>query len=823
MENSELFNTENVSAWAEIILPLAVPNVFTYSLSGSVAEKAQPGCRAEVIFGNKKKYAGIIKAVHRTKPSFPTKPVLNILDDEPLLYPQQLKLWQWMSDYYMCTEGEVMIAALPANFKLSSETVVIFNEDAGDDFSNLGNDEFLVAEALLIKRQLRITEVQQILDSSHVYPVIKRLIEANVCFIWEEMSERYKIKKEYFVTLRPDYFIEEALAKLLNEWKGAPKQNELLLAFLHLQKTEGEVLQASLLKKAGATNAQLKGLIDKGILISSKQAVDRVRQLPKKVNIDFTLSNAQANALSTIQTSFEHKHVGLLHGVTSSGKTQIYIKLIEQYFLAGKQVLYLLPEIALTAQIIRRLQKHFGGNIAIYHSRFNQHERVELWNKVRTGEIKIVLGARSALFMPFKNLGLIIVDEEHDASFKQQDPAPRYNARDAAIFYASLFNAKVLLGTATPALETYFNANAGKYFYVQLKGRYGDTALPQMEIVNTQQVAAKGKVMLSPQLKEAIANTLANGKQVILFQNRRGYNPYLICGTCGHIPQCIHCDVSLTLHKFSNKMHCHYCGSTYPKLVECTQCGAVNWMERNFGTEKIEEQLESDFEQYRIARMDVDSIRGKTAHDNLISLFEQKRIDILVGTQMVVKGLDFENVTLVGILDADGLLSFADFRVNERAFQMIEQVSGRAGRRAEQGNVLIQAMNVKHPVLELVMQHDYDRFYNFEIENRKEFHYPPFSRIVTLTLKHKDKQKVEHAAQFLARHLQQDFQQYMSGPAAPIVPRIRNQYIFEIMLKLPKAGDKPSLYKKVIRHHINLLLSDAAYKAVTVVADVDPM
>lgn len=823
MEGDKLFDNEKVSMWAEVILPLAVPNVFTYGVPEPLAGKAFAGCRAEVVFGNKKKYAGIIRAVHHTKPSFPVKPLLNVLDDEPLLYAQQLKFWRWLSEYYMCTEGEVMIAALPANFKLSSETVLIYNEDAGEDFSNLGNDEFIVAEALLIKKQLKLVEVQQLLDSAHVYPVIKRLIDAGVCFIWEEMSERYKIKKENFVSLHSDFSTDTALEKLLNEWKGAPKQMELLLAFLHLHKTEGEVKQVELLKKAGATAAQLKGLIERGVLLAVKQGVDRIRLLPKKVNIDFALNEEQAKAFESIKQNFEKKAVGLLHGVTSSGKTQIYIRLIEEYFLKGKQVLYLLPEIALTAQIIRRLQKHFGGNIAIYHSKFNQHERVELWNKVRTGEIKIVLGARSALFMPFKDLGLIIVDEEHDASFKQQDPAPRYNARDAAIYYASLFGAKVLLGTATPSLESYFNGEAGKYFYVQLKQRFGNTALPNIQVINTQQVASKGKVMLSPQLKEAVEKTLASGKQVILFQNRRGYNPYLICGTCGHIPQCVHCDVSLTLHKYSNKMHCHYCGSTYPKLVECTQCGSVNWMERNFGTEKIEEQLEKDFEKYRIARMDVDSVRGKTAHDNLIALFEQKRIDILVGTQMVVKGLDFENVSLVGILDADGLLSFADFRVHERAFQMMEQVSGRAGRRQEQGNVLIQAMNVKHPVLELVQQHDYEKFYRFEIENRKEFFYPPFSRIVSLTLKHKDKQKVEDAAAFLARHLQQDFQQYMSGPAAPVVPRVRNQYIMEIMIKLSKDGDKPSVYKKVIQHHINLMHAEPRFKSVVVLADVDPM
>jgi primosomal protein N' (replication factor Y) len=499
------------------------------------------------------------------------------------------------------------------------------------------------------------------------------------------------------------------------------------------------------------------------------------------------------------------------------------VKLIEAEFKKGKQVLYLLPEIALTAQVIRRLQKHFGGNIAIYHSKFNNQERIELWNKIRTGEINIVLGARSALFLPFKNLGLIIVDEEHDSSYKQQDPAPRYNARDAAIYYASLFDAKVLLGSATPSVESYFNAKQDKYGFVYLDERFGAIELPSIEIINTRQVAQKGKVMISPQLKEAIQTALDADKQVILFQNRRGYNPYLICGSCGYIPQCVHCDVSLTLHKYSNKLHCHYCGSTYPKLVTCPACGTNTWLEKNFGTEKIEEQLEEDFSKYKIARMDVDSVRGKMAHDNLIQLFEQQRINILVGTQMVVKGLDFDHVSLVGILDADGLLSFADFRVNERAFQLMEQVSGRAGRKHAQGKVLIQAMNVKHPVLELVQQHDYEKFYGYEIENRREFFYPPFSRIVMLTLKHKDKNIVTEAAQKLVSFLSQDLRELVVGPAAPVIARVRNQYLMEIMIKLPKEPGMSINYKKVIRNHINLMLSDKKLRSVHVIADVDAM
>ena len=739
------------------------------------------------------------------------------------MYPEQMQLWQWLSTYYMCSEGEVMAAALPANFKLSSETVIIFNEAFGDDFSTLGDEEYLLSEALLIKTELSITEVQLIIDNNHVYPVIKKLIEKNVCYIREDLQEKYKIKKESFVTLHPNYFNDEQLAPLLNEWKGAPKQMELLLAFLHLSKTEGDVTQTSLLKKSNATASQLKGLADKNILIIEKRSVDRVASLPKSMNINFELSPAQEKALAELRNSFVEKPVCLLHGVTSSGKTQLYIKLIEEYFLQGKQVLYLLPEIALTAQIIRRLQKNFGGNIAIYHSKFNNQERVELWNKIRTSEIKIVLGARSALFLPFKNLGLVIVDEEHDASYKQQDPTPRYNARDAAIFYGSLFNAKILLGSATPSLETYFNAKQKKYGLVELHERYGGVKMPAIEIINTTQVQQKGKVMLSPQLKEAIQKTVEAGKQVILFQNRRGYNPYLICGTCGHLPQCTHCDVSLTMHKYTNKLHCHYCGSTYPKQPTCTACGAGNWLEKNFGTEKIEETLETEFAKFKIARMDVDSVRGKTAHDSLIQLFEQHKIDILVGTQMVVKGLDFENVNLVGVLDADGLQSFEDFRANERAFQLMEQVSGRAGRKIEQGKVLIQAINVKHPVLLLVQLHDYKQFYDMEIQKRKEFFYPPYSRVVKITLKHKEKEIVDAASFKLAQMLAQDLKAFITGPAAPSVARLRNLYLMEIMVKLPKENNMGNTYRKIIKLQLNLLLAEQKYKSVHVVIDVDPM
>ncbi len=825
-------NSPNLSqtsgTYAEVILPLALPNTYTYEVPAAFISGVKIGCRVEVVLGKTRRYAGIVKSVTTIRPAYNTKPILNVLDDQPLLYPQQLQLWNWISKYYMCSEGEVMAAALPAHFKLSSETIILFNEEYGDDFSLLSNDEYLVAEALQIKSQLSLTEVQQILDVTHVYPVIKTLIDKKVCVVWEALSERYKSKKENFVVLNPAYADENKLSELLNNWSKAPKQMELLLSYLHLVKTEGEVSQTELLKKSGASTAQLKGLTDKNILVIDRRSVDRIKPIAGAMDVNFEMNAAQQKALLQVQEQFLQKRVCLLHGVTGSGKTQVYIKLIEASYKAGQQVLYLLPEIALTSQMIRRLQLHFGGNIAIYHSKFNNNERVELWNKIKTGETRIVLGARSALFLPFKELGLIIVDEEHDSSFKQYDPAPRYHARDAAVYYASLFNtankgagAKVLLGSATPSIETYFNTQKGKYALVELNERYGGIALPEIEIIDTRQVVQKGKVMLSPQLVEAVEKTVAAGRQVILFQNRRGYSPYLICGTCGYLPQCKNCDVTLTLHKFSNKMHCHYCGTTYPKLVECPACGTVKWIEKNFGTEKIEEMIDEKFPKLRVARMDVDSVKGKIAHDSLIKLFEQHRIDVLVGTQMVVKGLDFEKVSLVGILDADGLLSFADFRVNERAFQLMEQVSGRAGRKDTQGKVMIQAAQVNHPVLQFVKEHNYKKLYDFELENRRQFFYPPFCRIVQITLKHKLKETVDEIATRLGASLQQDLPEMVIGPAAPVVGRIRNQYLMELMIKLPLDVKMIGRYKQVIRNHFNLLQTEKKFKSVTMIADVD--
>lgn len=823
MNDIEMGFADERREYAEIILPLALPFTYTYSIPENLQNEVMVGCRVEVVFGKQKKYSGIIKRFVE-KPSFPTKDILSVIDTEPIVFEQQLQLWNWMSEYYMCSEGEVMNAALPSHLKLSSESIIYFNEEYGDDFSDLNDEEYIIAEALFLKKELKLSEVKDLSNRIQVFPLVRKLSDKKVCFVFEELDSVYKEKIENFVYLNPGLDNDQSMNELMDTLSRAPKQLELLLSFLHFSKTKGEVSQNELLKKAGASVAQLKGLTDKNVLYVQKKPVDRLPALQKINHSSFVLSESQQQAHKEIELAFQQKKICLLYGVTGSGKTMLYMKQIEKIISEGKQALYLLPEISLTSQIIRKLQKDFGGYVAIYHSKFSPKERIEIWNKVKNKEVNVVVGARSALFLPFTELNLVIIDEEQDSSFKQQDPAPRYNARDTAIYYASLFKANVILGTATPSLESFYNVKKEKYTLVRLNERYGQAVLPEIKIIDLKTVMNPGKrkVMLSPALLSAMKTTLESHKQVILFQNRRGYSPFLICGTCGYIPKCTQCDVSLTLHKSSNKLHCHYCGTVYSRMVQCPACGSTNWLEKNFGTEKVEEELVEHFPTEKIARMDVDAVRGKYAHDQLIRLFEDQRIDILVGTQMVVKGLDFENVMLIGILDADGLLNFADFRVNERAFQLMEQVSGRAGRKAGDASVLIQATQTEHPVLLWVKHHNYESFFESELHYRDLFFYPPFSRLLQITLKHKKADVAAEAAESLASQLKANFKNVL-GPAVPVIGRIRNQYLRDITLKLPPDRHKLQQQKAVIRNQIDLLKSIREFRNVSIVADVDPL
>ncbi|MGC8750878.1 replication restart helicase PriA [Hydrotalea sp.] len=816
--------SSTTSVYCDVIIPILLPNTYTWEVPPEFQVAVKKGIRVEVALRNKK-YAGIVKKVHQQKPElFQPKPILNVLDELPVIYETQLQFWEWLSQYYLCSEGEVMQAALPAHLKLSGESILIWNEGFIIDGVELSDDEFLLAEALEIRKELRLTEVQQILASNHVYPVIKKLIDKKACFIWESLQDKYKPKTETFIQLQTPYTNETELEKLLNQWNKAPKQLELLLAYLHFAKTNGEVIQSELLKKSGASAAQLKALIDKGVLVAQKKIVDRVKQLPKNIQPNFKLSDIQNAALQQIKTVWQQKQVCLLHGVTASGKTQLYIQLIKETIEIGKQVLYLLPEIALTTQIIRRLQDSLGGYVAVYHSKFNANERVEIWNKVKDGESAVIIGARSAVLLPFKNLGLIIIDEEQDNSFKQQDPAPRYHARDAAIYLGTLTHAKVLLGSATPSVETYYNCQTEKYGLVELLQRFGDAAMPSIEIVDLKRNHSKqkGKVAVSETLMQQLQQTIQQKKQAILFQNRRGYSPYLMCQTCGWIPQCKHCAVTLTYHKAKNTLICHYCGTNYPVIQTCMACGSQHFIQKNFGTEKIEELLVEALPNAQIARMDLDAVRGKHDHDKLIQQFEQHKIDVLVGTQMVVKGLDFENVQLVGIIDADSILNFTDFRVNERAFQLMEQVSGRSGRKDGKGIVLIQVNNTQHPVLNFIKNHDFKALYNFELESRKLYNYPPFTRLIKITFKHKSKNIAEEAAIKFQQLLSTQFKPYINGPSVPIIERIRNLYIWELLIKLPKNNALVQKCKQAIVQNTNNLKAQQPFKSIQVVIDVDP-
>jgi primosomal protein N' (replication factor Y) len=811
--------------YADVILPLALPRNYTYQIPEALQEDVLPGCRVTVQFGRNKKYAAVVKEVHSRAPqSYATKPLLDLLDPEPILYPLQLKFWEWLASYYMCTEGEVMHAALPAHLKLTSETRLVFNPAFSGNFSDLADDQYILAEALEVRQVLSMDEVQQLLEKQQVYRVVQELLEKRVCFVEEELREVYRPKEEKFVRLHPRFATEEDLVTAFEEVGKAPRQMETLLAFLHLQKADGIVRQSTLQKKAGSSSAVLKGLVEKNILLIESQVVERIPSGQEDIHIDFTLNDAQQQAYTHIGACFQEKSVVLLQGVTSSGKTMLYIKLIEQMLQAGKQVLYLLPEIALTAQIVQRLQKHFGHRIGIYHSRFNNNERVEIWNKVKDGTYDVILGARSSLLLPFQQLGLVILDEEHDSSYKQQDPAPRYHARDAAIFYAGLAGAKVLLGSATPSMESAYNAKTGKYGHVQLGERYGGMQMPDIELVDmkTMRPGKQSPVpYLSHRLKELMEATLEADKQIILFQNRRGYAPMVVCQTCGWVPHCSHCDVSLTYHKYRHQLHCHYCGNRYPVPTVCAACGSPHLVHRSFGTERIEDDLVTLFPKSRIARMDLDAVRNKEAHHKLIGLFEQRQIDILVGTQMVVKGLDFDHVQLVGIVNADNLLNYPDFRVNERAFQLMEQVSGRAGRKQGRGKVIIQTMQTGHPVLQWVMQHDYEMCYQQEIGERERYFYPPFSRLIRIRLKHRKQELVREAATVLESRLRPLFADHLLGPSAPLVGRVRNYYLVDFLLKLPRRLEVLQKAKADLRHHAMELQASREFRRVMVIPDVD--
>ncbi|MBC7653114.1 MAG: primosomal protein N' [Oligoflexus sp.] len=811
--------------FVDVILPLAIPQTYTYRVPQDLSDNLSVGKRAVVQFGKSKLYTAIICSISNLAPSkYEAKYLLDILDDEAIVTATQLKFWQWIADYYLCTIGEVMAAALPTALKLASETRIVLSNTSEFDRNQLNEKEFLILDALEIRNELTITEITKILNQKAVFPILKSLLEKKIIFILEDIAEKFVPKKIATIKLNSLYDDKENLKQLFEILEKAPKQADALLAFLKLQKEKGEVKKSAIIEDAGVSSAIIKALIDKNIFIQSNKVISRFSSSEEILDTDFILNEDQGNALKQIKSNFEDKQVVLLHGVTSSGKTQLYIRLIEEYISLGKQILYLLPEIALTGQMIDRLKVYFGDKIIVYHSKFNDNERAEVWQKVLKKEVNIVLGARSAIFLPFNNLGFIIVDEEHEASYKQFEPAPRYNARDLAIVLGGLMQSKVLLGSATPSLETYFNALGGKYGLVKLTTRFGGVKLPEIEVVSISEERNRKliKENFTSVLLDRINQTLENKEQAILFQNRRGYVPVLICQTCGNTPKCINCDVSLTYHKASGKLHCHYCGYKEDNITECPACGSKHISYKGLGTEKIEDDLRVILPDVKIARMDYDTTRNKNAHQIILNDFEERKIDVLVGTQMVAKGLDFDNITLIGIINADSIIQFPDFRAYERSFQMLSQVAGRAGRRAKQGKVIIQTYDVKHRVIQQVVNNDYEGMYREELIERRQFKYPPFYKIIQINIKHKDLGRLLVISEGFAKNLKAHLGEMVLGPHSPLVGRVRNYYIQTVTIKIDHKHQSIIKIKNLLKQQVSDFLANKTNKGAYVIVDVDP-
>ena len=807
----------------DVILPIPIQKTFTYSVTEDEANFLQKGMRVAVSFGKSKIYSALVLNIHQTKPTlYEAKEIHQILDETPLVNEQQLQHWQWLSDYYMCSLGDVYRASLPSAFLLESETIINKNQSFIDT-TILTDDEFLIFEALEHQSHLTIHQVADILGKKKVMPIVNELLKKSAITIKEEIYEQYKPKLVKYVRLHPDYNSDDSLEKLLEQLSRAKKQREAVLSFFQLSTGNKPIKVKSLEDKANVSSSIVKSLVDKNIFEFYHIQTDRI-QFKGDTNSLKVLNKFQEKALTEIRESFTKKEVTLLHGITSSGKTEVYTKLIQEVLDKGKQVLFLLPEIALTTQIITRLQFYFGDQISVFHSKYTMNERVEVWNNVLENKTKakIILGARSSIFLPFSNLGLIVVDEEHETSYKQFEPSPRYNARDAAIVLAKIHHAKVLLGSATPSLESYFNAQQNKYGFVELNRRFGNVLLPKIELIDVKEKHRKKEMKghFSDRLLKCIQEALNEKEQVILFQNRRGFSPVVECKTCGVSPQCPNCDVSLTYHKFKHELRCHYCNYQRPMPNNCGACGSNALDNKGFGTEQIELELKELFPDYKIGRMDLDTTRGKHGYQKIIGAFEAREIDVLVGTQMLSKGLDFDNVSLVGILNADTMLNFPDFRAHERAYQMMVQVSGRAGRSKKQGNVAIQTYNPYHQILQQVSTTNFGEMYKEQLQERWQYKYPPYYRLIKITLKHKDYNRVDTGVNWLTKALQNSFGEYVLGPTAPAVSRIRNQYIKNIVIKIPPKQSLIST-KKQLQKIKNTFEAVSDFRPIRFIIDID--
>jgi primosomal protein N' (replication factor Y) (superfamily II helicase) len=810
--------------YANIILPFYMADYYTYGVPIDMQDDIKIGMRVEVQFGKSKIYSGVVFELHNNKPeTYIIKPILSIVDTEPILQPIHLKFWKWISSYYMCKLGEVMNATLPAFLKLNSETVFVVNNELPINEMQLNDAETIIINSLVTKEAMLLDEIQKLSTEINARKVVNKLLQKGYLFSYENVKENYKPKTENYIGLHDDFDNEEALNELFIKLEKSPKQLHLMLSFLHLVGNNNQVQQQELLDKASATPAALKALIDKNILTQTKVKKDRVLlQVDSEIEA-FILSNAQAKALTEIQNSFAQNKPALLFGVTGSGKTNVHIKLIQSLLNNNKQVLYLLPEIALTTQVINKLLNVFGQDVSVYHSRYTNQERVELWQNAKSGKAKVIVGARSALFLPFVSLGAVIVDEEHDASYKQLDPAPRYHARDAAIVLANLFNAPILLSSGTPSVDSYYNAANGKYNLVSLQERFGNAVMPKIYFLdnNTLPTVTRMSPLFTNTMLEKISSTVNNNKQVILFQNRRGFAPYLFCGICGWNAKCTNCDVALSYHKQSDKLHCHYCGSRTKEIKLCPVCKSTKLYFKNYGTERVEEEVKKIFPNASVDRLDLDTANTKNKYKNVIRNVEKNITDILIGTQMVVKGLDFEHVQLVGVISVDSLFTLTDYRVNERAFQTLTQISGRAGRVDDKGEVYMQVSNKANPYLPLIMNYDYKGFYLQEIEQRKQFNYPPFCRLIKITVKHKDINIANAHVDAIGNSLKEITNAQIIGPAEPPVARVNNQYIKELIIKCPNNATQLNSIKEYINKVITFYSAQKKYILSRVILEVD--
>ena len=821
----------NEPTYVDLILPIPLPKLYTYAVPEELVKDCERGKRVIAEFGKKKIYTGIISEIHSRKPEYKTKQVISVLDQLPVINEKQFRFWNRISEYYMCTPGEIFNAALPSGLKLESETNISLNSEVV--IHEISENEELIIGLLSNKDALTVNQLQTGSDFN-VLSVLKKLIDKGIVMAEERVKNKYKPKFEEYISLSETLNNEKELAAILESLNRAKKQSELLMGFLYLTKYGSnlftgikpgkEFLKSDVLKFCAASISHLNALIEKGILISKKKEVGRFFSASENQSVEKQLNENQEKAFHEITEIFKQKNVVLLHGVTSSGKTEVYIQLIKKQIEVGRQVLYLVPEIALTAQITERLKQIFGNKLGVYHSKFNDNERVEVWKYVQEKKYQIVLGVRSSVFLPFDNLGLVIVDEEHENTYKQHNPSPRYNARDAAILLAQIHGAKVLLGSATPAIESYYNAKTDKYGLVELSTRYLDIEMPDIVIADVKEARRK-KEMLSlftPALLYAVKETLEQKGQVILFQNRRGYSPYMECEACGYIPKCEYCDVSLTYHKFSGNLVCHYCGYTEPLRTTCKACENTTMSNRGFGTQMIEDEIQALFPEARISRMDLDSTGGKNAYTEIIRKFELGQTDILIGTQMVTKGLDFDNVRLAGIMNADTMINFPDFRAFERSFQQMAQVSGRAGRKLKRGKVIIQTTDKKHPIINFVKENDFYGMYLSQMEVRKTYKYPPFFRLIQITVKDKQNALVDLSSNMLADELKKKFGSRVLGPEYPIIPRIKNNYLKTILLKFERNAPSEQV-KTYIYECINRVKSTPKFKYVQILIDVDPL